>query len=348
MKIRVETEEKYYCLNPKKLIEQIKQLDFIELNNKIEIDEYFTDINSEYIKNRTCLRIRKVNNEKMEITFKGKSLSILGKYCKLENNIEVDIKEYSNFVSLFTSLGFYSYCVVEKERFTFEKNDEKYRYSIMIDTLPGIGGFVEFEIISEEDSSKGELNLILRRFVNSFSNLNLIEETRPYRDIVADNIYIKNSSKEKLETIYIDLDKFLIKYEKDFYNKYKDSFIKDYKKTVKWGLFRKNEEFNTIIISYIDEYLDNLIFDSKELLVTMQLLEILPQKKIFITKTNKVFFTHFFGKLNIKIVNIIYTEDETINQIIRKNNINLKKSMILNKKELKEINSILLIIINNG
>ena len=80
----------------------------------------------------------------------------------------------------------------------------------------------------------------------------------------------------------------------------------------------------------------------------MQLLEILPQKKIFITKTNKVFFTHFFGKLNIKIDNIIYTEDETINQIIRKNNINLKKSMILNKKELKEINSILLIIINNG
>ena len=66
MKIRVETEEKYYCLNPKKLIEQIKQLDFIELNNKIESDEYFTDINSEYIKNRTCLRIRKVNKGEKE------------------------------------------------------------------------------------------------------------------------------------------------------------------------------------------------------------------------------------------------------------------------------------------
>lgn len=348
MKIKVETEEKYYCLNPKKMIEHIRQLDFIELTNKIESDEYFTDINSEYIKNRTCLRIRKVNNEKMEITFKGKSTSLLGKYCKLENNINADINEYSNFVNLFTSLGFYSYCIVEKERYTFEKNDENYRYSIMIDNLPGIGGFVEFEIISEqEDSKKEELNIALRKFVNTFSELNLKEETRPYRDVVADKIYSKNASKEKLETIYVDLDEFLVNYEKDFYKKYKEKFAKDYKKQVKWGSFRKNKELNNVIMSYIDEYLDNLIFDSKELLVAMQLLEMLPQKKYFMTKTNEVFFTHFFGKLNIKIDDIIYTDDEPINQIIKKNNINLKNSMILNKKDLKEINSILLIIMNN-
>ena len=44
-----------------------------ENSNIHDIDEYFTDINGEYIQNRTCLRIRKTNNKSMELTFKGKS-----------------------------------------------------------------------------------------------------------------------------------------------------------------------------------------------------------------------------------------------------------------------------------
>jgi len=348
MKIKVETEQKYYYFNPKKLIEKIQNMGFTELPIKVENDEYFTDINSEFIKNRTCLRIRKTNNKDMEITFKGKSTSLLGQYCKLENNINADINEYDNFVSLFTSLGFYSYCKVEKERYTFFKNDKKNRYSIMIDTLPNIGGFIEFEIISEqEDSKKEELNIVLRKFVNSFSEFNLKEETKPYRDVVADYIFKKNKCREKIENIYICLDEFLIRYEKDFYKKYKARFNKDYKKTIKWGLFRKNSDLSPIVMPYVDDYLNNIIFDSKELLVAMQLLDKLPQAKIFITKTNKVFFTHFFEKMNIKINNIIYSEEEALNQVIKKNKINLKNSIIINKKDLKEINSILLIIKNN-
>ena len=233
MKIKVETEQKYYCFNPEKLIEKINELGFNELNKKSESDEYFTDINSEYIANRTCLRIRKTNNSKMEITFKGKSSSLLGKYCKLENNISADIGEYENFVNLFTSLGFYSYCEVIKERLTFEKYDDKYKYSIMIDSLPNIGGFVEFEILSEqEDSTKYELNIALKKFVNAFVDLNLKEETRPYRDVVADYIYSKNCPKDKLEDIYVNIDEFIVNYEKEFFKKYKDVIAKETNKSI--------------------------------------------------------------------------------------------------------------------
>ena len=348
MKIKVETEQKYYCFNPEKLIEKINELGFNELNKKSESDEYFTDINSEYIANRTCLRIRKTNNSKMEITFKGKSSSLLGKYCKLENNISADIGEYENFVNLFTSLGFYSYCEVIKERLTFEKYDDKYKYSIMIDSLPNIGGFVEFEILSEqEDSTKDELNIALKKFVNAFVDLNLKEETRPYRDVVADYIYSKNCPKDKLEDIYINIDEFIVNYEKEFFKKYKDVIAKETNKSIKWGAFRKDKSLNGILINYIDQYLDNLIYDSKELLVAMQLLEMLPQKKHFITKTNEVFFTHFFGMLNIELDDVIFTEEDSLNQVIKRNSIDLKHSMILNKKDLKEINSVLLIIVNN-
>lgn len=348
MKIKVETEQKYYCFNPEKLIEKINELGFNELNKKSESDEYFTDINSEYIANRTCLRIRKTNNSKMEITFKGKSSSLLGKYCKLENNISADIGEYENFVNLFTSLGFYSYCEVIKERLTFEKYDDKYKYSIMIDSLPNIGGFVEFEILSEqEDSTKDELNIALKKFVNAFVDLNLKEETRPYRDVVADYIYSKNCPKDKLEDIYVNIDEFIVNYEKEFFKKYKDVIAKETNKSIKWGAFRKDKSLNGILINYIDQYLDNLIYDSKELLVAMQLLEMLPQKKHFITKTNEVFFTHFFGMLNIELDDVIFTEEDSLNQVIKRNSIDLKHSMILNKKNLKEINSVLLIIMNN-
>ena len=348
MKIKVETEQKYYCFNPEKLIEKINELGFNELNKKSESDEYFTDINSEYIANRTCLRIRKTNNSKMEITFKGKSSSLLGKYCKLENNISADIGEYENFVNLFTSLGFYSYCEVIKERLTFEKYDDKYKYSIMIDSLPNIGGFVEFEILSEqEDSTKDELNIALKKFVNAFVDLNLKEETRPYRDVVADYIYSKNCPKDKLEDIYVNIDEFIVNYEKEFFKKYKDVIAKETNKSIKWGAFRKDKSLNGILINYIDQYLDNLIYDSKELLVAMQLLEMLPQKKHFITKTNEVFFTHFFGTLNIELDDVIFTEEDSLNQVIKRNSIDLKHSMILNKKDLKEINSVLLIIMNN-
>ena len=336
MKIKVETEQKYYCFNPEKLIEKINELGFNELNKKSESDEYFTDINSEYIANRTCLRIRKTNNSKMEITFKGKSSSLLGKYCKLENNISADIGEYENFVNLFTSLGFYSYCEVIKERLTFEKYDDKYKYSVMIDSLPNIGGFVEFEILSEqEDSTKDELNIALKKFVNAFVDLNLKEETRPYRDVVADYIYSKNCPKDKLEDIYVNIDEFIVNYEKEFFKKYKDVIAKETNKSIKWGAFRKDKSLNGILINYIDQYLDNLIYDSKELLVAMQLLEMLPQKKHFITKTNEVFFTHFFGMLNIELDDVIFTEEDSLNQVIKRNSIDLKHSMILNKKDLK-------------
>lgn len=348
MRIKVETEQKYYFFNPRKLIEKVISLNFKEFPVVVESDEYFTDINGEYIKNRVCLRIRKINNKNMKITFKGKSSSLLGQYCKLENNIIADINEYDNFVKLFTSLGFYSYCTVKKERHTFLKKDDNYSYSIMIDTLPSIGGFVEFEIISEqENSKKEELKVALRNFVNTFSEFNLKEETRPYRDVVAHYIYNNNKTKEKLKTIYIDLDEFLVNYEKDFYKKYKNQFSKDLKKSIKWGAFRKNKSLYPIILSYIDEYLDNLVFDSKELLVAMQLLSMLPQKKQFITKTNAVFFTNFFKKLDIEFNDIIYTENEALNKIIKKYHINLNNSMIINKKNLKEINSILLILKNN-
>ena len=63
MSKRVEIEQKFYCNNHEKLLEIINKNNLKKCSEKYESDEYFTDINSIYIKNRTCLRIRNVDNK---------------------------------------------------------------------------------------------------------------------------------------------------------------------------------------------------------------------------------------------------------------------------------------------
>lgn len=343
MKIKVETEVKYYCKDSKKLIDIAKKLGFEEIKHISENDEYFTDINSEYIKNRTCLRIRTTNNEKMEITHKGKSNSLLGLYCKLENNIKVDINEYENIVKLFSSLGFYSYTNVIKDRLVYSLENEKYKYSIMIDNLRDIGGFVEFEIITnKEDSNKNELLNELNSFVNKFNELNMEEATKPYRDIVADyiyNNYIKNNDVKK---IYINIDSKLKKYENDFFNKYKNELEKIIGNDIEYNDFISIKD--TRISNVIDSYIDNLIFDSNDLLVTISLLNKLRFNTTFITRTNELFFNHILGKLNIDFSNSIYLKDNTYNKYLSSIE---EDAIIIDEEEIKKINSILLIIINH-
>lgn len=224
--MRVETEEKYYCQKPENLIKIAKELNFKE-TEKEEIDEYFTDINSNFIKNRTCLRIRKTNNKTMEITYKGKSDSLFGLFCKLENNVKANIEDYDNYVSLLSSLGYYSYVEVVKNRLTYEMKNKNYKYSIMIDTLPEIGGFVEFEILSKKnENTKEELKKELSNFVSKFSELKLNEATRPYRDIVAGHIKQKLTKNKEILNLCINLDGELSRYEKFFSKNTKIKFQK--------------------------------------------------------------------------------------------------------------------------
>lgn len=72
---RLEIEQKFYFKDIQSFYHLLSKNNFkkVEDNDINDVDEYFTDINSEYIKNRTCLRIRKTNNKQMKITFKGKS-----------------------------------------------------------------------------------------------------------------------------------------------------------------------------------------------------------------------------------------------------------------------------------
>lgn len=176
-----------------------------------EKDEYFTDINSEYIKNRTCLRIRISDNKDMELTFKGKSLEFNNIYAKEESNIKIELDEYNDLVKLLHSLGYYSYSIVEKTRTTFSKQSNNLQFNIMIDDIREVGSFIEFEILCNDNTKNiSELKNELNNFVLKFNNLNLKEADIPYRDYVSKSIYQKITSDHKIEALLLDLDKTLI------------------------------------------------------------------------------------------------------------------------------------------
>ncbi|MBR6689896.1 MAG: class IV adenylate cyclase [Bacilli bacterium] len=345
--MKVETEKKYYCMQPEILIKMAENLKFNKTNQSEEIDEYFTDINSAYIKNRTCLRIRKIDNKEMEITYKGKSDSLMGVFCKLENNISLNIDDYENCVNLLTSLGYYSYVEVIKNRMTYELKGKKYNYSIMIDSLPEIGGFVEFEIVSDyKNTTKEELKKELNDFVSKFDELKLKESNEPYRDIVAKHLLKKLKGNKDILNLCTNLDLELLRYEKDFYKKYKNEISKVCGSNVKWGEYKKNKDIDKKILPLINKYLENLIFDNNDLLVTIELLYKLPQKKYFFTKVNELFCKSFLEKLNINEQQIIYIKNnDNINSVLTKNNIPINSSIVINNN-FKINNRMLLVMIN--
>ena len=335
--MRVETESKYYCIEPEKLINYCEKLGLKKIDDITENDEYFTDLNSIFINNRTCLRIRNTNNRDTEITFKGKSLELLGQYSKIENNIKVDSNEYDKFVSLFSSLGYYSYVNVNKERIIYNYPNEEYEYNLMIDKLDGIGGFVEFEIIADNNTYQKELlREELNNFVRKFKDFNLIEATEPYRDIVAKSIY-KEKVLNKNKDLYLDIDSIVLDLEKDFYKKYKEKIEKSLNIKIKWGYFRSIDDPS--IEEYINEYFDNIIFDTNELLAIFKLLNEINYHKYYITKANKLFYKGLLKKIGINI--------DINNELINESNTNksiLKKSVVLSNSLKETIQNILIII----
>lgn len=203
---RLEIEQKFYFKDIKSLYDLLSKNNLTkkESENISDSDEYFTDIDSEYIKNRTCLRIRKTNNTNMEITFKGKSINFSNFYAKSENNINIDINDYSNLVDMLGSLGFYSYTTVTKSREVYNKIEDNIEYNVMIDKVEGICSFIEFELLSDESIGIENLTNKLNQFIENFKSLNLEKAMLPYRDYSAKTIY-ENYLKDK-DTIIIDFD----------------------------------------------------------------------------------------------------------------------------------------------
>lgn len=242
MSRRVEIEQKYYCNNHEELLNIIKKHKLKKVSERFESDEYFTDIDSVYIKNRTCLRIRNVNNEYLEITFKGKSKELTNNYAKIENNIKIDYSNYESVVGLLYSLGYFSYSIVNKNRITYTKKVEQYEYNVMIDKIENLGDFVEFELLYyDKDKDINHLQKKLNEFVAIFQKLNFESANLPYRDFVANKTFISVLPPEKLSAILFDLDGTLINSEGKFFESFRQIIEAKFDYIISFEEYENNE-----------------------------------------------------------------------------------------------------------
>ena len=165
-----------------KILEKIKEKDFKFVSNIVEEDTYFSDKDLDFVKNRTCLRTRKTNEEFLELTYKQKSTEETEKYGKKEVNISLDVKDYDDIKFVIKQLGYIEYVSFKKNRATYTREFDGLIHNIMIDELEGIGKFIELEILSDsEDKEKMEKEL--QKFVEEFECQNLTPKELPYRDI---------------------------------------------------------------------------------------------------------------------------------------------------------------------
>lgn len=176
--------EKGFVLNDNHLIKEEAIEKGFKLAHEVEeTDTYFTDKDKEFVRTRTCLRIRRIDSNYMELTYKAKSSQDTERYGKKEVNIRVKTTDYEDLVTVLSGLGYIKYVEFTKYRKVYSKKDNNVEYNIMLDNIKGIGDFVEFEIITHEDVSNSEREKKLADFIDEFNMTNGVEKKKPYRDI---------------------------------------------------------------------------------------------------------------------------------------------------------------------
>ena len=254
-------------------------------------------------------------------------------------------------------IGYYSYTIVNKKRLTYELKDEKYTYSIMVDNIEGLGGFVEFELLcNSDDYDLDELKIKLNQFVSMFNSLNLTEAKLPYRDFVALKQYNDLKPKKEIKGVHLNIDTFLKKYEKDFYNYYKSLLKDDLNTSLKKKEFKENiydSLINSDISRKIDNYFDSLRIQDSNFIALFELLHQMKSKGLDIvltTNCNETFISNVIAKITNGYIfdNIVYLKDsKSIYTVAKKNGVDLNNYFNVLTKNIKDTNSLLLVIINN-
>lgn len=189
MASRIEIEDSYILEDGYNVYEKLEKNGFAFESQIVEEDTYYTDKEETFIKDKVCLRTRKTNDELLELTYKPKTDDNTEKYGKREVNIELNVKDYDDIRFVICQLGYIEYVSFKKFREIYSKNIDGIEYSVMIDKIDGVGGFIELELLADTEEEKEKLKIKLDEFVEMFECNNLKEKTLPYRDIV------KNSKK---------------------------------------------------------------------------------------------------------------------------------------------------------
>ncbi len=238
----LEVEEKFRCKDRKQLEKILAVEGFKEEGSQTEVDVYFSDLDGEYVKNRTCLRIRRTGF-RAELTHKGKSLKHSGFYAKVESNISIPAGESEAYSSLLSSLGFGQYVTVSKTRRNFTKLKGSYKLTVALDDLAEAGSFIETEVLREGGGLEEvkEAKALLAEIADQIRPCGLEPATKPYRDYVAEHLSREVLHSDNLKTLLFDLDGTLVPTEHLFFEALRDEVEEKFGRQITEDEYRYHE-----------------------------------------------------------------------------------------------------------
>ncbi len=138
----------------------------------IQEDTYYDAPHRSFAETDEALRIRRehvpeAGETKIKVTYKG---PLVDETTKTREEIETPVQEGEKFAAIFEQLGFEPAATVHKEREQFELEG----YTVTLDTVEGLGEFVEVET----EATEGELDRAREGAFALLEKLELEDATR--------------------------------------------------------------------------------------------------------------------------------------------------------------------------
>lgn len=149
-----------------------------------EADHYFNAPDRDFAKTDEALRLRRIGADNF-VTYKGPKRDL---QTKTRAEIEVPLgsgdEAAEDFARLLQSLGYRPVAVVRKERTVYHCTREGFALEITLDTVAGLGRFIEAEIRAPEDVLQPARACLL----STIAELGLHEtERRSYLELLLEN-----------------------------------------------------------------------------------------------------------------------------------------------------------------
>lgn len=181
--IEVETKRSLGEQDVKLLKDNLLDAGYKSVKSEQEVDIYYTRPDINFMETVECLRIRS-RNSFAEMTYKPPTKNKKDRgaiTAKRETNVELaNIEQVVSARFLLENIGMIELAVVDKKRQTYIDKEHPC-LTIALDTINGLGSFVEVEVISEDEHKAAELVARTEKKLN-IHELPIV--LKPYRDLV--------------------------------------------------------------------------------------------------------------------------------------------------------------------
>jgi adenylate cyclase class 2 len=148
--MQYEVEQKHRVADAESLVVRLAALGAAVSPVVIQSDRYFAHPCRDFAETDEALRIRTVG-EASFVTYKGPKIDATTKTRReIELPLDANDKRGERFAEVFSALGFTSVATVRKERRKFQLEREGFVVEGALDTVDGLGTFVELELQADD------------------------------------------------------------------------------------------------------------------------------------------------------------------------------------------------------